>query len=58
MEKSESYALVESIIQRGEIILSDLEHLLESLHSQNRITSLEQESLLQLAWTLRLKKVN
>jgi hypothetical protein len=58
MEKSESYALVESMVQRGEIILSDLEHLLESLHSQNRITSLEQESLLELAWTLYLKKVN
>lgn len=51
MEKPNSYAAIEKMIQRGEVMLSDLERLLESLHRQQLITNSEQEALLELAWT-------
>ncbi|HSL30016.1 MAG TPA: hypothetical protein VK900_12510 [Anaerolineales bacterium] len=51
MERSDSYAAVEEMIDRGEIMLSDLEHLLEALHRQERISPAEREALLEVAWT-------
>ena len=47
---SDSYLTVERMIHRGELNLSELEHLLEVLLKQKNITSAEQEALLVLAW--------
>ena len=49
MEPSDSYLVVERMIQRGEISLSELESLLYSLEEQQLITAAEQRSLLELA---------
>ena len=49
MEPSDSYLVVERMIQRGEISLSELESLLDSLEEQQLITTAEQQSLLELA---------
>ena len=49
-EYSDSYLTVERMIQRGELSLSELEHLLESLLRQKNITTAEGEALLELAW--------
>lgn len=57
MERSDSYAAVEEMIDRGEIMLSDLEHLLESLRKQQRISSAEHEALLEHAWTRSIKSL-
>ena len=48
MEPSDSYLVVERMIQRGEISLSELESLLYSLEEQQLITTAEQQSLLEL----------
>ena len=48
MEPSDSYLVVEKMIQRGEISLSELESLLYSLEEQQLITTAEQQSLLEL----------
>ena len=55
MERSESYAALERMIHSDEIPLSDLERLLDVLHRQKHITALEQESLLELAWGVRVR---
>jgi hypothetical protein len=49
MEPSDSYLVVERIIQRGEISLSELESLLYSLEEQQLITAAEQQAPLELA---------
>lgn len=49
MEPSDSYLVIERMIQQGEISLSELENLLYSLEEQQLITTAEQQSLLELA---------
>jgi hypothetical protein len=49
---SESYLAVEQRIRVGELSLSELEHLLDGLVSQEQITSAEQQALLELAWSV------
>ena len=44
------------MIQLGEVMLSDLERLLDTLHRQEMITSSEQETLLELAWSKSINK--
>lgn len=50
---SDSYITVERMIRRGELSLSELEHVLESLLRQKNITSTEGEALLELAWGMK-----
>jgi len=47
---SDSYLRIEQIIRKAELSLSELEHLLDDLVSQNQLTSAEQQALLALAW--------
>ena len=56
MERQNSYAAIEKMIQLGEVMLSNLERLLDTLHRQEMITSSEQETLLELAWSKRINK--
>ena len=49
---SDSYVVIEQRIRRGELSLSELEHLLDSLVAQKEITSAEQQALLELAWEI------
>ena len=56
IQKSDSYIAVEKMIRLREIRLSDLEHLLDTLQRKQRITTLEHEALLELAWTLSVNK--
>jgi hypothetical protein len=49
---SESYIAVEQRIRGGELSLSELEHLLDRLVSQEQITSAEEQALLELAWNI------
>ena len=51
MEGTDSSAAIENMIQRGEVMLADLERLLETLHKQELISTTDQETLLELAWT-------
>jgi hypothetical protein len=50
MERTDSYIVVEQMIRRGELGLSELEHLLNTLLQQERITTQEQQVLLELGW--------
>jgi hypothetical protein len=52
---SDSYLTVEQKIRRGELGLSELEHWLEVLLAQEKITSTEQQALLELAWGLSIQ---
>lgn len=52
MERLNSYAAIENMIRQGDILLSDLERLLNALHKEERITSSEQEALLEMAWSM------
>ena len=52
---SDSYLTVESMIRRGELSLSDLEHLLETLREQENISAAEQQTLLALAWEVKIE---
>jgi hypothetical protein len=54
MDASDSYIVVESMLLRGEIRLSDLKPLLDSLEGQGQISHAEHESLLELAKRLNL----
>ena len=54
MEASDSYWVVERLIRAGEVSLSELESLLESLKEQGMITSAENEALLELAWQISI----
>jgi hypothetical protein len=49
MDASDSYLVLERMIQKGEVSLSELESLLDSLEEQQLITIAEHESLLALA---------
>ena len=57
METPDSYAAVERMIHLGDFMLSDLERLLDDLHKQKRISAIEHETLLELAWHTSLKSV-
>jgi hypothetical protein len=54
MESSDSYLVVERMIRAGDIPLSELERLLDSLEEQQLITIAEHESLLELAWKIQI----
>lgn len=49
MEASDHYIVVERMIRVGEVLMSELEHLLDSLEAQELITSTEHKTLLDLA---------
>jgi hypothetical protein len=49
MDASDSYLVVERMIQQGQISVSELERLLHLLTEQQFITVVEQKSLLELA---------
>jgi hypothetical protein len=57
MESSDSYTAVEKMIERGEIMFSDLERLLLTLRRHERITASEYEALLELAWSMNVDKI-
>ena len=52
MDASDSYLVVERMIQQGEISLSELESLLHSLKEQQLITNAGHKSLFELAVTI------
>ena len=54
MDSSDSYLVIERMIQMGEVMLSELERLLDTLEEQNLITTAEHEALLELAWKLSI----
>jgi hypothetical protein len=54
MEPSDSYQVTERMIRSGEVSLSELERLLDSLENQRLITAAEHEALLELAWKLNI----
>ena len=53
IEASDSYLVVERMIRAGDIPLSELERLLESLEEQQLITTDQHEILLELAWEVQ-----
>jgi hypothetical protein len=56
MNASDSYLVVERMIQEGEISPSELENLLVSLQEQQLITIAEYQSLLALAGKANAEK--
>lgn len=48
MDTSDHYIVVERMIRLGEVLMSELEHLLNSLEEQALITSAEHAKLLEL----------
>ncbi len=52
MEASDSNLVVTRMIRAGEVSLSELERLLDSLEGQQLITTAEHEALLELAWKI------
>lgn len=54
METSDHYIVIERMIRLGEVLMSELEHLLDALESQELITSSEHQTLLALAQRLNL----
>ena len=53
---SDSYIVVERMIHLGELVFSELEHLLDVLEGQELITPSEQVALLELAKKLDMDK--
>lgn len=53
METSDHYLVVERMIRLGEVLTSELEHLLDSLEEQDLITPAEHRKLLELAQGLK-----
>ena len=51
---SDSYIVVEKMIRLGELVFSDLEHLLDVLDGQELITPAEHQALLELARKLNI----
>jgi hypothetical protein len=49
METSDHYIVVERMIRLGEVLMSELEHLLDSLEEQGLISTSEHQTLLALA---------
>jgi len=58
METSDYYIVVEKMIRQGEVSSSELEHLLDSLEEQERITTTEHQALLGLAEELNLDSLS
>lgn len=56
MERPASYADVERMIRLEKFRLSELEHLLDDLRRQEQISTLEHETLLELAWNKSIPK--
>ena len=52
METSDHYIVIERMIRLGEVLMSELEHVLRSLEEQELITASEHKYLLELAWRL------
>jgi len=53
---SDSYMVVEKMIHLGELVFTELEHLLDVLEGQELITASEHVGLLDLAKKLNIKK--
>ncbi|HEX9385939.1 MAG TPA: hypothetical protein VF918_06430 [Anaerolineales bacterium] len=51
---SDSYIVVEKMIRFGELVFSELEHLLDILEGQELITPGEHKALLELASNLNM----
>lgn len=51
---SDSYIVVEKMIRLGELVFSELEHLLDVLDGQELITQAEHQALLELARKLNM----
>jgi hypothetical protein len=56
METSDHYIVVERMIRLGEVSISELGHLLDSLQDQERISTAEHQALVELAEQLRRNK--
>lgn len=54
---SDSYLTVEQMIRRGELGLSEVEHWLDALLEQEKITSAQQQALLELAWGVSIQNL-
>ena len=53
---SDSYLVVEKMIHLGELVFSELEHLLDVLEGQELITPSEHSALLELARKLNIDR--
>ena len=58
MDASDHYLVVERMIRRDEVSLSELQHLLNSLEEQRQITPTEHQALLDLAEQLSRDNVS
>jgi hypothetical protein len=56
MDTSDHYIVAEKMIRQGDVPNSELQHLLESLEQQGRISPAERHALLQLAEQLKRNK--
>ena len=56
METSDHYIVIERMIRLGEVSMSELQHLLDSLQEQEQITAAEHQALLELAEQLSQNK--
>lgn len=56
MISSDSYLVVEKMIRQGEIAMSELERLLDTLEEQQLITFAEHETLLELSQKVGAEK--
>jgi hypothetical protein len=54
METSDHYIVVERMIRLGEVLMSELEHLLNALQEQGLISTSEHQTLLELARRLNI----
>jgi hypothetical protein len=58
MDRSDHYIVVERMIRRDEMSMSELRHLLDSLEEQEQITTAEHQALLDLAKELTRDKAS
>lgn len=56
MDTSDSYIVVEKMLRLGELMFTELEHLLDVLEGQELITPSEHKALLELAKKLNMDK--
>ena len=56
MDASDHYIVVERMIRRDEVSMSELQHLLHSLEEQGEISPAEHQALLELAADLSRDK--
>lgn len=56
MQTSDSYLVMERMIQSGEVLLSELERLLDLLEAQGMISKSEHQVLLELGWKINVDK--